>query len=93
MGNPWIFEQIQAYLKNGTYERTVSNRERLQTILRHYEMMEKYKGERLAMLEMRKHAAWYLQGLPGSSKVKTEIFKTCDISHAKAIIREYLTSE
>jgi len=93
LGNPWIFEHIQAYLKNGTYEKTVSYRERLHTILRHYDLMEKYKGERTAMLEMRKHVAWYLHGLPGSAKVKTEIFKTCDINHAREIIREYLESE
>ena len=53
----------------------MSNQERLKTILKHYELMEKYKGERAAMLEMRKHVAWYLQGLPGSARVKTEISK------------------
>jgi len=93
LGNPWIFEHIQTYLRNGTYNPNVSTREKLRIILRHYELMEAYKGERMAMLEMRKHVAWYLHGLPGSSKVKTEIFKTCDISHAKAIIREYLCPE
>jgi len=41
---------------------------------------------------MRKHAAWYIQGLPGCAKVKAEIFRTCDISRAKEIIREYLNS-
>lgn len=91
-GNPWIFENIVSYIYNHTYNRNVSNQERLKTILKHYELMEKYKGERAAMLEMRKHVAWYLQGLPGSARVKTEIFKTCDINHAKRIIREYLVS-
>ena len=91
-GNPWIFENIVSYINNHTYNRNVSNQERLKTILKHYELMEKYKGERAAMLEMRKHVAWYLQGLPGSARVKTEIFKTCDINHAKRIIREYLVS-
>lgn len=92
LGNPWIFENIVSYIYNHTYNRNVSNQERLKTILKHYELMEKYKGERAAMLEMRKHVAWYLQGLPGSARVKTEIFKTCDINHAKRIIREYLVS-
>ena len=52
--------------------------------------MEKYKGERTAMLEMRKHVAWYLHGLPGSARVKAEIFATCDIHRVKEIIGEYL---
>lgn len=89
-GNPWIFEHIQSYLDSGTYNPNISNQERLQTILRHYELMEKYKGRRLAMLEMRKHAAWYLQGPPGSTRVKAEVFSTCDIERAKEIIQEYL---
>jgi nifR3 family TIM-barrel protein len=89
-GNPWIFEDIQSYIKYGSYNRTLSNEERLWTIMKHYELMEKYKGERTAMLEMRKHVAWYLHGLPGSARVKAEIFATCDIHRVKEIIGEYL---
>lgn len=92
LGNPWIFENIKSYMKNGTYDKEVPPSERLKVIMRHYGMMEKEKGERAALLEMRKHAAWYIQGLPGCAKVKAEIFRTCDISRAKEIIREYLNS-
>jgi len=92
LGNPWIFENIKSYMKNGTYDKEVPPSERLKVIMSHYGMMEKEKGERAALLEMRKHAAWYIQGLPGCAKVKAEIFRTCDISRAKEIIREYLNS-
>ena len=39
-------------------------------ILRHTELMIKYKGEHMGILEMRKHLAWYTQGLPGSAKLR-----------------------
>lgn len=92
LGNPWIFENVQSFLKTGTYNKTVSDEERLNMIMRHYSLMEEHKGEKLALLEMRKHAAWYLQGLPGCARVKAEIFATSDIKKVKEIIREYLNS-
>lgn len=61
-------------------------------IMRHYQLMVGDKGERLAMLEMRKHVAWYLHGLPNSAKVKAEIFNSCSTSQVKEIIREYFSS-
>ena len=60
--------------------------------LRHLDLMIAEKGEYLAVREMRKHAAWYLHGLPGCTKVKTEIYGTGDIGQAKRIISEYLGS-
>jgi tRNA-dihydrouridine synthase len=40
--------------------------------------------------EMRKHAAWYLKGMPGSARVKAEIFKTDTSGGVKKILLEYL---
>ena len=89
-GNPWIFTNIVSYFNTGIYNRRVSNGERLRTILRHYKLMEDYKGEHMAMLEMRKHVAWYLHGLTGSARIKTEVFNIQDINHAKRIIESYI---
>jgi tRNA-dihydrouridine synthase len=38
--------------------------------------MEKTKGEKIAILEMRKHIAWYLHGLYDSARLRANIFKT-----------------
>ena len=45
-------------------------------VKRHYKLLEETKGEKLALLEMRTHAAWYLKGLENSTKLKEAIFKT-----------------
>ena len=89
-GNPWIFGNIVSYFNTGIYNGRVSNGERLRTILRHYKLMEDYKGEHMAMLEMRKHVAWYLHGLAGSGRIKTEVFNTQDIHEAKRVLGSYL---
>ena len=51
----------------------VSAREICDTILQHARLMEEYKGEYIAVREMRKHIAWYTTGLPGSSKFRNAI--------------------
>ena len=38
--------------------------------IRHYELAVKYDGEYKAVREMRKHASWYIKGLPQSSEVR-----------------------
>ena len=72
-GNPWIFHRIEEYLENGVEPEPVSAREICDTILQHTRLMEEYKGEYIAVREMRKHIAWYTTGLPGSSKFRNAI--------------------
>lgn len=89
-GNPWLFSAIASYLSSGSYQREVPAREKLEIILRQYSLMEQYKGKHKALLEMRKHTAWYLHGLSGSAKIKSEIFQTQDLADAKKILTEYM---
>lgn len=42
----------------------------------HMDRLIKIKGERVAIMEMRKHAAWYLRGLKGNGKVRSLINHT-----------------
>ncbi len=89
-GNPWLFRNIIEYLRSGSYPKAILPRERLSMILRHYALMEEYKGDHTALLEMRKHVAWYLHGLPGAARIRTEIFKTQSIDEAKKLLSEYI---
>ena len=61
-GNPWIFKQIDDYLSKGILPEPVSKEEIRQTILEHAELMTEYKGEYIAVREMRKHVSWYTTG-------------------------------
>lgn len=69
MGNPWLFNQIERALR-GEEPLQISSIERIDMCLRHYELAIKYDGEYKAIREMRKHASWYLKGLPNSSEVR-----------------------
>ena len=77
-GNPWVFEQVMKYLEDKTLVPKPSKGEITSTILRHLDMLKEIKGERTAVLEMRKQIAWYTKGFPGSSKIRNEINKIED---------------
>ena len=72
-GNPWIFKQILHYFETGEHLEKPSMEEVVQMILRHAKMMLAFKGEYTGIREIRKHAAWYTAGYPGSAKLRVAI--------------------
>lgn len=72
-GNPWIFKEIKHFLATGQVLKRPSVEEIRDMMLRHARMMIEYKGEYTGIHEMRKHVAWYTQGLKDSSKLRASI--------------------
>ena len=73
MGNPWIFEQIQHYLKTKEKLPRPTNQEKYEILKKHIELDIKEKGEGVALNEMRKHIAWYTKNMKDSSSFRNEI--------------------
>lgn len=69
-GNPWIFPQLIHWLRTGEELPPPTLAERARVILRHLDLLIGYKGEYIGIREMRKHAAWYTRGLPGSAELR-----------------------
>ncbi|MBU2700663.1 tRNA-dihydrouridine synthase B [Sporomusaceae bacterium BoRhaA] len=69
-GNPWIFAQINHFLDTGKKLSLPTRAEKVEMIRRHFNLMLQVKGEYLAIREMRKHAAWYTKGMPGSAELR-----------------------
>lgn len=72
LGNPWIFNEVIAYL-NGDEYINPSKEEILDTIINHYNMLIEEKGEYTAVREMRKHIAWYIKGMKDASVMRNQI--------------------
>lgn len=72
-GNPWIFRQIDDYLSKGIMPAPVPKEEIHRTILEHAKLMTEYKGEYIAVREMRKHVSWYTAGMPDSARFRGKI--------------------
>ena len=71
-GNPFIFEDIKDYI-NGKSLKKRSNKEKLETIIRHINLEIGEKGEYTGIREMRKHISWYTKGMENSSVVRNYI--------------------
>lgn len=87
-GNPWIFREINSALR-GEGIPEVSNKEKVEMCLRHYELAIKYDGEYKAIREMRKHASWYIKGLPRCTEIRNEINTIDDSKKVIEVLLKY----
>ena len=69
-GNPWIFRQLTEYLRSGAVLPGPTMDERKEVIIRHLDMLLKFKGDYIGPREMRKHATWYTKGIKGSAELR-----------------------
>ena len=76
MGNPWLVKECIEYLEKSIEPKQVSIEEKIDMIKKHLDLLIKNTNEKVAMLEIRSHAAWYLKGITGSKDLKEKIMKT-----------------
>ena len=76
LGNPWLIKECIDYLENGILPKEVTLEEKINMIKKHLKLLLQTKPYKVAMLEIRSHAAWYLKGLPNAKELKESIFKT-----------------
>ncbi len=70
MGRPWVFSQINAWLKEERRLPDPPLSKRMLTMIKQIERMLEYKDPHNAMLEARKHTAWYMYGLRGAANLR-----------------------
>ncbi len=87
-GNPWIFREIAAALRGAPVEPTPPQ-ERVEMALRHYALETGLFGEKRALLEMRKHIAWYVHGMPGAAAFRDTINSLKDAAAVQQALREF----
>lgn len=72
-GNPWIFREINACLKDGAILPPRTAAECREMMLRHAKLQMQYKGEYTGVREMRKHISWYTAGMPHSARLRERV--------------------
>jgi len=90
LGNPWVFREISHFLEHGVKLPRPDAQERIEVALRHMNLLVADKGEVIGVKEMRKHAAWYIKGLPGCAEMREEINKQETMDGMEHVLREYL---
>ena len=66
-GDPWLLARCAAALEGREIPPLPPLAQRMDTAARQFELALEHKGEKIACLEMRKHLAWYLKGVPYAS--------------------------
>ena len=90
LGNPWLIKELVDYFEEGKEGEKPSYRDRIEMCFHHLDYLLKIKCEKVAVLEMRSHIAWYVKGLPGSVEVKNACFKATKADELIDILKNYL---
>ena len=85
LGNPWIFSEFNAYLNNEVYVYP-TDEEKIKFLLSHLEKLIKLKGEKIAILEMRSLAAWYVKGMKNNKEFKLKLVNITTEKEFKQIV-------
>ena len=70
-GNPWLFSRLKATLAGEPIPEEPSLEERLQQVQEHLRMLVDFKGEYIAVKEMRRHVCTYLKGMPKAAEYRS----------------------
>ena len=85
-GNPWIFQALNAYDKEGLVLEKPQPAEVKRMILRHAALQVQYKGEYTGIREMRKHVAWYTAGYPHSAALRRRVNEINSIAQLEELL-------
>ena len=92
MGNPWLFREARRVLEGGAPQ-AVSLNERIDTAVLHARWMVDFKGERLGVMEMRKHVGHYISGLRGATAIRRQVNFATTLDELTGLLEGLRTSE
>ncbi len=90
-GNPWVFQAVNAYLRDGTILPPPGRMEKMDMAERHLLALADEKGERIAVKEMRAHACRYFHGLPKAAELRRGIMKAMTVKAFISLLEAYKT--
>jgi len=91
-GRPWIFREIRHYLDTGELLPQPSVCERVEIAKRHLAKSVEVKGERVGVLEMRRHLSNYFKGLPDFKPTRLQLVTLTDVNEINATL-DYIAQE
>ena len=87
-GNPWVFAQAKAALEGVPEPPAPGARERIAMARRHARLLSRREGKNI--VRMRKHAMWYLAGLPGAAAARAKINACVSVEDFDRVFDELL---
>ena len=86
IGNPWFFNQVKHFLKTGAELSPPSIEERVKVVKEHLDFSLRWKGDRVGIVEMRRHYGNYFKGIPNFKPIRKKLVTIDDIDELLAVI-------
>jgi tRNA-dihydrouridine synthase B len=92
IGNPWVFNEIKHFFKTGEILDPPTIMQRADAAKEHLKCSVQWKGERLGIVEMRRHYSNYFKGIPHFKETRNQLVMVDDLSELYAILDEVAPS-
>ena len=90
LGNPWIFRDAASLWRGDGLPDPPDDEERIAMLLRHFDLISQYKGEHIAVREIRKHIGWYIKGMHGAAAMRRRTNTINDPEEMRTVIRSMI---
>lgn len=80
IGNPWFFNEVKHFIATGKHRESPNISERVAVTKEHLDMSIKWKGEILAINEMKRHYSNYFKGIPDFKPFRTKLVTSMDLA-------------
>ena len=87
-GNPWLFREIDHYLRHGTYHSQPTPEEVSTTVVKHVQRLHQFYGEFQGVRIARKHVGWYLNERQGGREMRQQ-FNRIELPHEQLDLLEH----
>jgi len=84
LGKPWVFDREFETLSKDT-----QHSYKFRVIERHLDLIEEHMNPRFALVQAKKHLAWYIAGVKGSSKGRATVFTFEDLGELRKWFKDY----
>ena len=88
IGNPWIFNQIKHFLKEGKFLNKPDIKERINVVKKHLEFSIKWKGEKLGLIEMRRHYTNYFRAIENFKEYRMKLILSESLDYSLEILND-----
>jgi tRNA-dihydrouridine synthase len=87
LGYPWIFREVAHFLATGETLAPPDASQRIDVAIEHLHLLVEEKGVDTGVKEMRKHAGWYIKGLPKAAQLRDVINAQTSVDGMEAVLR------
>ena len=88
IGNPWIFNQIKHFLNEGKFLNKPNIYERISVVKKHLEFSIKWKGEKLGLIEMRRHYTNYFRAIENFKEYRMKLILSESLDYSLEVLND-----